>query len=98
MAWQVQQAPPVVAWQLKVEEANDHIFAIQQRELRPVSTSQRIDQLTLSSEELLLQSITELRSIDSQHPLLRLFLLQLAQIYDRLDQPWNALACRLEAR
>ena len=98
LAWQAQQAPSVAAWQIQAEEANDHIFAIQQRELRPVSPSQRIDQLTRSSEELLVQSIAELRSLNPQHPLLPLFLLQLAQIYDRLDQPWHALACRLEAR
>ena len=98
LTWQAQQSVAVEAWQYHADEAIDLIHAIDLRQERPWVNSERETQLLEASEELLLLTVAELRKLDPRHPLLSPFLLQLADVYERLDEPWSALACRLQAR
>jgi len=98
IAWQYRQAPAAEAWQIHADEAIGLIHAIDQRQDRPWPNPERLVQLLKSSEELLLKAVAELRELDPLHPMLAPILLQLAEIYDQLEEPWNALSCRLQAR
>jgi len=98
VSWQSWQAPQVPEWQVTAEEAIDHLLAFQERVQRPNNEPARMRELILATEERLVKSVAELRTLDPKHPSLSPLLLQLAEIYDQLDQPWNALACRLQER
>ena len=98
MSWQSWQAPQIPEWQVTAEEAIDHLLAFQERVQRPNNEPARMRELILATEERLVKSVAELRTLDPKHPSLSPLLLQLAEIYDQLDQPWNALACRLQER
>ena len=98
VSWQSWQAPQIPEWQVTAEEAIDHLLAFQERVQRPNNEPARMRELILATEERLVKSVAELRTLDPKHPSLSPLLLQLAEIYDQLDQPWNALACRLQER
>ena len=102
LAWQTWESPQVETWQVRADEALDHLFAIEERRSRPSTgfsqSAEREQALILAAEEKLVQSVADLRSRDPRNPSLSPLLLQLAEIYELLDQPWNALACRLQAR
>lgn len=98
VSWQSLQAPQVPTWQVKADEALDHLLAFQERIQRPSAEPARMRELIIATEERLVQSVADLRALDPKHPSLSPMLLQLAEIYDELGQHWNALACRLQAR
>lgn len=91
------ESPVNASWQQKVDQGLSFLHALDELKSRPGGDSQRETDLLLGSEKWIRLGINELRLIDSSHPLLPEAYLTLASIYDQLDQPWEATACRVLA-
>ncbi|MEC9475580.1 MAG: M48 family metalloprotease [Planctomycetota bacterium] len=82
-------------WQRQYQQGLAYLEAVEELRSRPGGEPQRQRELLQGSEQWIRQGITELRQRDPAHPELPVAYLILASIYDQLDQPWNATACRI---
>jgi hypothetical protein len=85
-------------WQQKLTHGISFIHAVLDLQTRSDRNHQRESDLLLGSESWLQQGIEELRRQEPGHESLPRAYRALAIVYDRLDQPWDATACRLLAR
>ncbi|MEE2883591.1 MAG: M48 family metalloprotease [Planctomycetota bacterium] len=84
-------------WQQQFDHGLAFIDAVEEIQSRPGHDQNRQRELLLGAEKWFKQGVDELRQLEPGHPALVGAYVTLALIYDRLDQPWNAAACRILA-
>ncbi|MGE4620066.1 MAG: M48 family metalloprotease [Planctomycetota bacterium] len=89
-----QQSP----WEQKLTRGISFVHAAFDLQTRSDRNIQRESELLLGAENWLQQGVEELRQQDPGHQSLPGTYRTLAIVYDLLDQPWDATACRLLAR
>ena len=83
------------SWQQQFDQGLAFLNAVEELKSRPGRDPQRERELLVGCEQSIRQGVTELRQLDPGHRLLPEAYMTLAVIYDQLDQPWNATACRI---